>query len=127
MSVTGTLIAESLELGRDITVALTIRRLCRIAVAAAAEEQPPHWTLIDFTCADEDADALAAQVAEALMPGRWYADFGASEMKYVVFAESTDRSSVRVGRVSTALPGASRDRLPCVSATGPVRRIPGHR
>jgi hypothetical protein len=91
MSAVGTLVAESIEVGRDLTVALTVRRLYRIAVAAPADGQPERWTLVDFTCADEDADVLAAQLADALLPGRWYCDYTTPQLKYVVFAGSIFR------------------------------------
>ncbi|GAA1408432.1 hypothetical protein ACFQZ4_45825 [Catellatospora coxensis] len=45
-----------------------------------------HWTLIDFTCAEADIDRFADQLAAALSPGPWYADFGVADKRHVVFA-----------------------------------------
>jgi hypothetical protein len=84
--VTGTLVAESLTVESTITVPLVLRRLHRIAVGTVAQDQPTHWTLIDFTCPVEEVDRFAAQLAAALLPGPWYADYATESTKYVVFA-----------------------------------------
>jgi hypothetical protein len=41
---------------------------------------------MDFTCGDEDADRLAAELADGLAAGKWYADYSTDTVKYVVFA-----------------------------------------
>jgi hypothetical protein len=86
MAVTGTLVAESLAVGTVIDVPLTLRRLQRITAFNAGGDQPGHWTLIDFACGEEDADRFAEQLAAALAPGRWYADYATDTTKYVVFS-----------------------------------------
>ena len=91
MTAIGTLVAESLGLGTEVTTPLTIRRLTRIGAWSRDGDQPAHWTLIDFTCPDENADRLAAELASALLPDRWYTDFATETTKYVVFAGTTYR------------------------------------
>ncbi|MEV0459824.1 hypothetical protein [Catellatospora methionotrophica] len=82
----GTLIAESLATDAVVDVSLTLRRLQRVVAADPAADQPRHWTLIDFTCDDADADRFADQLAAALLPGPWYADFAMADQRHVVFA-----------------------------------------
>lgn len=86
MAVTGMLIAESLGVNAVVDVPLTVQRLERITAHSVSDDQPALWTLIDFTCADEDADRLAGQLAAALAPGNWYADYATDTTRYVVFA-----------------------------------------
>lgn len=86
MAVIGTLVAESLRPGAVVELGLTLRRLQRVAVTDVAAGQPSVWTLVDFTCADTDAEAFARQLAAGLNPGPWYTDFATGETKYVVFA-----------------------------------------
>ncbi|MEV0453797.1 hypothetical protein [Catellatospora methionotrophica] len=86
MAVIGTLIAESLAADAVLDVPLTLRRLQRIVIADPAAGQPSHWTLIDFTCAEDDVDRFADQLAVGLAPGPWYADFGVPGRRHVVFA-----------------------------------------
>jgi hypothetical protein len=44
------------------------------------------WTLIDFTCPDEEVERFARTLSAALQTGPWYADFATATAKYVVFA-----------------------------------------
>lgn len=87
MPVIGTLVAESIRPEGLVELGLTLRRLHRITVGVPAPDQPQVWTLIDFTCADEDVDAFAAQLAGALSAGSWYCDFATASTKYVVFKD----------------------------------------
>lgn len=86
MAVIGTLVAESLRPQAVLELGLLLRRIHRVTVDAPAEGQPAVWTLIDFTCADEDVDAFADQLAQAMSAGRWYCDFATDKTKYAVFA-----------------------------------------
>ncbi|MEW2385539.1 hypothetical protein AB0873_26100 [Micromonospora sp. NPDC047707] len=82
----GTLVVESLALNTAIDVPLNLRRIHRIPAWNAASGQPAQWTLIDFTCPDDVGDELARQLAAALAPGRWYADYATDTTSWVVFA-----------------------------------------
>jgi hypothetical protein len=86
MAVIGTLVAESLAVNAMIDVPLTLRRIQRISAWTAEDGQPTQWTLIDFTCDDDDADRFARQLAAAMMPGKWYTDYATDTTKWVVFA-----------------------------------------
>jgi hypothetical protein len=84
--VIGTLIAESLAPQAVLDVPLTLRRLQRIVISNPAPGQPPHWTLIDFACPDDEVDRLGDQLAAALVTGPWYADYAVADTRHVVFA-----------------------------------------
>ena len=86
MAIVGTIVVESLALNAEIDVALTLRRMRRIPARSAEGDQPAQWTLIDFACPDGDAEELARQLAAALAPGRWYADYATDTTKWLVFA-----------------------------------------
>ncbi|MFG1952402.1 hypothetical protein [Micromonospora sp. NPDC048830] len=82
----GTIIVESLALNTAIDMPLTLQRIHRIPAWNAAGNQPAQWTLIDFTCPDTAGDELSRQLANALAPGRWYADYATDTTSWVVFA-----------------------------------------
>jgi hypothetical protein len=82
--VVGTVIAESIRVGSDLSI--PINALQRVPIANAVAGQPSVWTMCQVICPDEDADALATALAEALEPGPWYADLRGSEIRYVVFS-----------------------------------------
>jgi hypothetical protein len=86
MAVLGTLIAESLRGDAVLDVPLTLRRIHRLGVTGSVAGQPATWTLIDFTCADADAERFAQQLSQALSDGAWYTDYATADTKYVVFA-----------------------------------------
>jgi hypothetical protein len=86
MPIVGTIVVESLALNTAIDVPLTLRRIHRIPAWNATGDQPAQWTLIDFTCPDAAGDELARQLATALAPGRWYADYATDTTSWVVFA-----------------------------------------
>jgi len=69
-----------------VDVPVTVQRVQRITARSVTDDQRALWTLIDFTCPDEDADRLAEQLAAASAPGSWYADYGTDTTRYVVFA-----------------------------------------
>ena len=54
------------------------------------------WTMCQVSCPDDEADAFAAQLADALEPGPWYADLAGASVRYVVFS---------AGRVFRYTPG----------------------
>lgn len=84
----GCLIAESLKPGTVLEhdEPLRILRVQRVAVGdAEGEPQPGAWTLMYFEAAEAAADALAALLADCLIPeGGWYADFTVGEFSHVV-------------------------------------------
>lgn len=90
---TGVLVAESLRTGTELTgIPLQITRLARIEMTSASEDQPRHWTLLDFTAEDSEAPRLADQLADCLSPtGGWYTDFHTPAETYVVFANKVFR------------------------------------
>jgi hypothetical protein len=45
----------------------------------------PVWTLLEVEIPDGCADDLATQLADAIRPGPWYADFGSATSRTVVF------------------------------------------
>jgi hypothetical protein len=90
--VEGTLIAESLRVGAQVSgLPLTIRRITRVAPGNVSPEQlaaglPERWTLLEFDLADERAPLLAAALADALDPVGWYVDFHSETETFVVFS-----------------------------------------
>jgi hypothetical protein len=88
----GTLIAESLRTGIDLTgIPLTIRSIDRIDAADASGDQPSRWTLLAFTGRDEHAELLADRLAAALAGLGWYVDFHTDGDVFVVFPNRTFR------------------------------------
>lgn len=87
MTIAGLIVAESLAPGAALDVPLAVRRIRRVQAGSAIEGvQPEIWTLIDFACNESLADELADQLAAALLPGPWYADWAIGDsIKYVVF------------------------------------------
>jgi hypothetical protein len=105
----GTLLAESLRLGRDLRVAdLVVTRIGRHDVTESTDPsadggstatQPSTWTFVDFEAPDERAEELARALAEALLADDgWYADFVVGDDHVVVFAERIFR--YRIGDVA---------------------------
>lgn len=86
MPISGTVIAESLHGDAVLDLPLTLTRIQRVGVTGSVAGQPSTWTLIHFTCPDEDADRLAEQLAEALAPGAWYTDYATEAATFVIFA-----------------------------------------
>lgn len=87
--VRGTLLAESLQIGAELSVpGLRLARVSRRDVSASVTaDQPPVWTVLEFEADDDAADALADSLARSLLAdGGWYADFQAGGDHVVVFA-----------------------------------------
>ncbi len=91
MTVTGTLIAESLRVGAQIEgVAFTTTKVARAAVGDVAAGQPPIWTFIELEVSDDDAPLFASALEAALLGGGgWYCDLRSDEETFVVFAGRT--------------------------------------
>ena len=108
----GTLLAESLRLGRDLRVAdLVVTRIGRHDVTestdpvgdggsgGATATQPSTWTFVEFEAPDERAEELARALAEALLADDgWYADFVVGDDHVVVFSGRIFR--YRIGDVA---------------------------
>jgi len=90
----GTLLAESLQIGADLSVTgLKLTRVSRRDVSASVTAaQPPVWTFLEFEASDDVADVLAESLARSLLAdGGWYADFAAGDEHVVVFARKIFR------------------------------------
>ena len=58
----------------------------------AAAGQPSVWSFVDFAGADELAEAVAEELAAALLgEGGWYADIDVGDDKIVIFADRVFR------------------------------------
>ena len=87
--VKGTLLAESLKIGAELSVAgLRLTRVSQRDVSASVSTaQPPAWTFLEFEADDAVAGPLAESLARSLLDeGGWYADFRAGDDHVVVFA-----------------------------------------
>lgn len=87
--VKGTLLAESLKIGAELSVAgLRLAGVSRRDVSASVSAaQPPVWTFLEFEADDAIAGPLAESLARSLLAeGGWYADFRAGDDHVVVFA-----------------------------------------
>ncbi len=84
----GVLLAESLRVGASLDrVPLMVEKVSRANAGDESVGQPRTWTYIHFALADEDAEALAEALSEALNAvGGWYCDFRTAEETFVVFA-----------------------------------------
>jgi hypothetical protein len=88
MTMTGTLIAESLRVGAEIDgVSLTTTKVARSRVGDVEAGQPPVWTILEFEVADNEAERLMAVLEATLQAeGGWYCDFSSDDETVVVFA-----------------------------------------
>jgi hypothetical protein len=85
----GTLLAESLRVGAELTLpGLRLTRVSRADVSASARStQPSVWTFLEFEAEDELAAPLAEALAGVLLAeGGWYGDFRVADDHVVVFA-----------------------------------------
>lgn len=85
---TGALIAESVKVGAALDgVRLTVNKVFRVEAGDESVGQPRVWTFIEFDVPDDDADALASALSDALDPSLgWYCDFRSERETFVVFA-----------------------------------------
>jgi hypothetical protein len=88
MSVSGTVIAESLLKSRPLEdVALQVHKVSRGDVGDVSVGQPLTWTFIEFTVEDQVVGDLVGALSRSLDPtGGWYCDFRTAEETFVVFA-----------------------------------------
>jgi hypothetical protein len=84
----GTLIAESMRAGTELSgVRLVTRKITRAAAGDAAAGQPELWTFIEFEAEDADVESLAGALADTLDQRLgWYADLHTTEETFVVYA-----------------------------------------
>lgn len=89
MTVTGTLIGESLRVGHVLEgLPLSIEKISRADVGEPAAGQPRTWTIIEFAIPDHLTDALAQALGRALEPQLgWYCDFRSTDETFIVFAD----------------------------------------
>ncbi len=87
MTMTGTLIAESLRVGAELDgVTLTTTKVARFPFGDVKAGQPEVWTLLEFEIADDEAELFTAELEAALQPdGGWYCDLRSEEETVVVF------------------------------------------
>jgi hypothetical protein len=89
---TGTLVAESLAVGRDLHgLDLVLRGIERVEPTNISAEQraagiPPRWTLLRFDVADDKAPVFAEALAGVLDEPGWYADLHTVDESFVVFS-----------------------------------------
>jgi hypothetical protein len=83
----GVLIAESLQVGTELTgIPLQVTKITCIRVAAMAPDQPKQWALLDFAAEEDQAGPLAEQMASALAhTGGWYVNYNTTAEAFVVF------------------------------------------
>jgi hypothetical protein len=93
MPVNGTLVAESLHIGKPLEgVDLVVRKVWRSDLDNVGAGQPGTWTFLDFEAADDDAERLAQGLSATLhREGGWYCDFHSAEETFVVFGERVFR------------------------------------
>lgn len=93
MTVSGSLIAESLRVGAVLdSVQMVVTRVSRNDAGNVDAGQPRTWTFIDFEVVDQDVPRLAAALEGALnAAGGWYCDFRTDAETFVVFAGRTFR------------------------------------
>src|SRR3954451_4877524 len=78
---TGTLVAESIAVGRELHgLDLVLRGIQRVAGI------PERWTLLRFDVADATAASFAEALAGVLDEPGWYADLHTVDESFVVFA-----------------------------------------
>jgi hypothetical protein len=92
MPFTGNLLAESIRKQHALdAVPLTVRRIFRADDGDPSAGQPVTWTFLEFEVPDDQVDALASALADALEPGSWYCDFRSERETFVVFANRVFR------------------------------------
>jgi hypothetical protein len=84
----GTLIAESIRVGAELSgVRLVSRKIRRAPQGDVSAGQPEVWTLIEFEAEEPDAAVLAGALARALEREHgWYTDFRTPEETFVVYS-----------------------------------------
>ena len=88
MTISGTLIAESMRVGASVAnLPMRVVKISREDAGDVSVGQPSAWTFLAFKMPDEHADALATALGDALSEtGGWYCDFRSADETFVVFA-----------------------------------------
>jgi hypothetical protein len=82
----GAILAESLRPGTVLEGhGLRVTRWSRYEVPGAAAYQPPVWTAIEFEAPQDNAAALAGDLAASLLSPGWYANWNSEAEATVVF------------------------------------------
>jgi hypothetical protein len=90
--VTGALIMESLRVGAVLEDAgLVVRRLSRDSPGQVTGEQPPIWTLMEFSSDAADPERLAEELAAVLDSPGWYANLYSEGQVFVIFSDKVFR------------------------------------
>jgi hypothetical protein len=81
----GVFIVESLreDMVLDLN-GLSLETVTRVHPADTTPDQPPVWTLVAFTSATADPQALAARFSDALTGPGWYVDFRTEDSTYLI-------------------------------------------
>jgi hypothetical protein len=79
----GVLILESLKVGTELDIPLTVRKVSRYAVTGTSADQPLVWSLLEFEV--ERGEELAEVLSRVLDSPGWYADFHDERETFVVF------------------------------------------
>ncbi|WSQ14697.1 hypothetical protein OG604_47080 [Streptomyces sp. NBC_01231] len=89
----GVLIAESLRVGAQLTgIPLQITKMSRVEMSDPGDDQPRHWTLLEFSAEESAAQRLADQLSSCLASsGGWYTDFHTADETFVIFANKVFR------------------------------------
>ena len=84
----GTLIAESIRIGAELSgVRLVTRKVSRAAAGDVSAGQPELWTFLEFEAEEQEAGVLADALAEVLDRRHgWYTDFRTPEETFVVYS-----------------------------------------
>jgi hypothetical protein len=92
MTISGTLIVESMRVGSVLDGGLHVTKISRAEAGDVDAGQPRTWTFLEFDAPDDDADRLSRALEGVLEHrGGWYCDFRTDEETFVVFAGRTFR------------------------------------
>ncbi len=84
--VRGLILAESLKPGTAFHGhGMHVTRCSRYEVTGVPSYQPPVWTAIEFEAPEENAAALADELAGCLLSPGWYANWSSNTEATVVF------------------------------------------
>ncbi|ABW14323.1 conserved hypothetical protein [Parafrankia sp. EAN1pec] len=81
---------------------LVVRKIQRSVPSNVTADQPTVWTPEFFDVADTEAEALAAQLSEALDAPGWYVDLHTAQDSFIVFP---GRRALPTGRLAGACRG----------------------
>ena len=85
-AIRGLILAESLQPGTVLPGhGMRVTRCSRYQVTDAAAYQPPVWTAIEFEAPEQNAAALAGDLAGCLLSPGWYANWNSEDEATIVF------------------------------------------